>query len=181
MKSLPFILGISTLIVACATEPVRPSDDDDDSGSGGQGGFDNPTAAGGASTTATSGTTATTTATTTSGTTTSPTVTTTSVATTSSGQMGCLNDPDCPNCFCNQDPTGCNDYINAVITHIYCGQSCGGSCSAFCSSQDPNQIDVTCEGCVMNNVSQSDIDAFSAQCGSSPNCSNFVNQISMCP
>jgi len=95
--------------------------------------------------------------------------------------MSCLQDPDCPQCFCNQDPTGCNDYLNGVITHIYCGQSCGTSgCSAFCTSMDPNQIDINCDNCVQN-VSQTDIDAFTMDCQASTACWNFLNQIIMCP
>ena len=103
------------------------------------------------------------------------------VAASTGSSMNCLQDPDCPQCFCNQDPAGCNDYLNFVITHIYCGQSCGaGACSAFCTSMDPNQIDLNCDNCVQT-VSQTDIDAFIADCQASIDCSNFLNQIIMCP
>jgi hypothetical protein len=94
--------------------------------------------------------------------------------------MGCLQDPDCPGCFCNQDPTGCNDYITAVINNIYCGSTCSTDCSAFCTSMDPLQITTACDNCTFN-PSQPDIDAFSLECQSSVACVNFLNQIATCP
>ena len=176
--SLAFLLVFGLIVVACATTSKANFDDDDGftgsgTSTGGAGG------AGGASVNnATVGSTTDAASTVSVANSTANTVNTVSAST---GPMSCLQDPDCPQCFCNQDPTGCNEYLNGVITHIYCGQSCGTSaCSAFCTSMDPNQIDLNCDNCIQT-VSQTDIDAFFTDCQASVACSNFVNQIIMCP
>ena len=181
MRHLALVVATAALVAACANSTrtsKKKSNDDDDAG-GGFGGATTSgtgvTSGGGAPSTAsvTSGVT--------SGATTTTTVASTNTVTTTTSGSNCFADPNCPDCLCAQDQLGCGAYLDAVVTHIYCGQSCNAACVDFCTSQDPNLITPGCDSCVMNNLSQSDIDAFQNQCLASVDCSSFINQLSMCP
>lgn len=181
MRNFTLFLVLGAMVTACAVETTRRkgknNDDDDDAFDATTGvattGADAGTGTGAGAGTGTGGAPGTTTTTTTS------TTIVTTTATTSGG--GCLSDPDCPNCFCEQDPTGCDAYIQVVLDTIYCGQQCGATCSTFCSTMDPTQIDFTCDNCALGNMNQADIDAFSNQCSASSACVSFANQIATCP
>jgi hypothetical protein len=190
MRTSIALFFVSVVVVgACTVEPHRNRRDDGDTtgstmitvGNGGNtsaGGASNSGSTGGSTNTVTS-TNASTNATNAASTSNGTTVANTAVASSSSG-MNCVTDPMCPDCFCAQYPTGCNDYINAVIANIYCGQTCATSCSAFCASMDPIDITTTCDTCSAN-PSTTDINNFQTQCQASTDCVNFATQLNMCP
>jgi hypothetical protein len=180
MRNLWLFLTLVSVTAACVTTNTRRKksrDDDDgggagvvtdDDGSGASGAYGGASYTGGGLPTTTVATTG--------------SMSTTAATSTGSGPPpNCYSHPSCGDCFCEQDPNGCNAYLAALVTHIYCGQSCGGVCSAFCSTYDPNQITFACDDCTDYDVSQSDINAFFASCPSGSACGNFLDTISGCP
>jgi len=177
------------VIVACAQ--AAQENDDDDGGTGGITGF--PTSAGGATQSAVNATvdSANSTAASVVASTAGPGPASV-VASSSSGSMNCAQLPtfeDCANCYCAQDPTGCQAYINVIDTYIYCGAECGTECTLYCSTLNPIDITTTCDACIANfdcgipstTQMQQDCTNFQNACIASTSCINFVTSLQNCP
>ncbi|MEM1031450.1 MAG: hypothetical protein AAGN82_13965 [Myxococcota bacterium] len=203
MRFATYLLGITFIAASCSTAIDRRRSDDDDDG-GGQGGAGlffgggnndeddggsggaNPGPSGGMGVTNTTATGVG------AGTTTSgggfddddgggatTTTTTSTTTTTGGGPANCVNAPNCGQCFCDQDPVGCQAFDTAVVDHIACGVECGTSdCATFCADTTM-PVDLACDSCVTNNANNADITAFQSACGAA--CLGFANNLQMCP
>lgn len=87
----------------------------------------------------------------------------------------------CAECFCDQNMTGCNAYLTALVSNLYCGSTCMTNCEAFCA--DPSSTPTeACSTCV-NGIDSSnpDVTAFQNACTADSNCVNFAQSLQMCP
>lgn len=176
------------VIVACAQ--AAQENDDDDGGTGGITGF-TTTSAGGSTGGATAVNSTVQSANSTAASVVASTVGPGPVSS-SSGSMNCAQLPtfeDCANCYCMQDPTGCQAYINVIDTYIYCGGECGSECSLYCSTLNPIDITTTCDTCIAGfdcnfpttTQMQQDCTNFQNACLASTSCVNFVTSLQNCP
>lgn len=102
----------------------------------------------------------------------------------------------CAQCFCQQNMSGCQTYINAITDHIYCGTACGASsdgmeCAEYCA--DPMNVDPAgaCDMCTTTDIGNcnpaptpegtADCDAFFMACEADMTCVQFANDINTCP
>jgi hypothetical protein len=114
------------------------------------------------------------------------------VASSSSGMTGCAQMPtyeDCANCFCMQDQTGCQAYIDVIDNYLFCGAECGTECVTYCGSLDPLDITPQCDTCTLNfdcttpltTQMQQDCTNLQNACTANTACINFVTDLSTCP
>ena len=96
-----------------------------------------------------------------------------------------LSAQECFQCFAEENMTGYNAYIGAVIENCYCGTECGTDCADFCATPDgsvqPSATCETCVGTVGNDQTSQCIQGFSADCQGDANCVAFANDVSTCP